>query len=131
MSVCEDQLVFLDWEGRVLIRQVFRGTLRNTWMDRNTALGLLFFCCFFVRNQHYKTLKSSKTWFCMVKFFCSLTREVDKVLCGLEILSKVFDQQSAFMVSKMIQQVRMTHLSVYLWFNFRWMFFFFFYINTD
>ena len=32
-------------------------------------------------------------------------REVDKVLSGLEILSKVFDQQSAFMVSKMIQQV--------------------------
>ncbi|XP_063763285.1 phosphatidylinositol 3,4,5-trisphosphate 5-phosphatase 2A isoform X2 [Eleginops maclovinus] len=31
-------------------------------------------------------------------------REVDKVLSGLEILSKVFDQQSAFMVSKMIQQ---------------------------
>lgn len=35
----------------------------------------------------------------------SLNREVDKVLSGLEILSKVFDQQSAFMVSKMIQQV--------------------------
>uniref|UniRef100_A0A3B3B8K0 phosphatidylinositol-3,4,5-trisphosphate 5-phosphatase n=1 Tax=Oryzias melastigma TaxID=30732 RepID=A0A3B3B8K0_ORYME len=34
-----------------------------------------------------------------------LNGEVDKVLCGLEILSKVFDQQSAFMVSKMIQQV--------------------------
>ncbi|RVE64636.1 hypothetical protein OJAV_G00127770 [Oryzias javanicus] len=33
-----------------------------------------------------------------------LNGEVDKVLCGLEILSKVFDQQSAFMVSKMIQQ---------------------------
>lgn len=31
---------------------------------------------------------------------------MDKVLSGLEILSKVFDQQSAFMVSKMIQQVR-------------------------
>ncbi|RXN02453.1 phosphatidylinositol 3,4,5-trisphosphate 5-phosphatase 2 [Labeo rohita] len=30
--------------------------------------------------------------------------EVDKVLCGLEILSKVFDQQSASMVSRMIQQ---------------------------
>lgn len=30
---------------------------------------------------------------------------MDKVLSGLEILSKVFDQQSAFMVSKMIQQV--------------------------
>nr|XP_023648302.1 phosphatidylinositol 3,4,5-trisphosphate 5-phosphatase 2 isoform X1 [Paramormyrops kingsleyae] len=30
--------------------------------------------------------------------------EVDKVLAGLEILSKVFDQQSAFMVSRMIQQ---------------------------
>lgn len=35
-----------------------------------------------------------------------LFREVDKVLSGLEILSKVFDQQSAFMVSKMIQQVQ-------------------------
>uniref|UniRef100_A0AAQ6A1E3 phosphatidylinositol-3,4,5-trisphosphate 5-phosphatase n=1 Tax=Amphiprion ocellaris TaxID=80972 RepID=A0AAQ6A1E3_AMPOC len=35
-----------------------------------------------------------------------LNGEVDKVLSGLEILSKVFDQQSAFMVSKMIQQVR-------------------------
>uniref|UniRef100_A0A6Q2XWV2 phosphatidylinositol-3,4,5-trisphosphate 5-phosphatase n=1 Tax=Esox lucius TaxID=8010 RepID=A0A6Q2XWV2_ESOLU len=34
-----------------------------------------------------------------------LNGEVDKVLSGLEILSKVFDQQSAFMVSKMIQQV--------------------------
>ncbi|XP_068601758.1 phosphatidylinositol 3,4,5-trisphosphate 5-phosphatase 2A [Brachionichthys hirsutus] len=33
-----------------------------------------------------------------------LNGEVDKVLSGLEILSKVFDQQSAFMVSKMIQQ---------------------------
>uniref|UniRef100_A0A8C5EW91 phosphatidylinositol-3,4,5-trisphosphate 5-phosphatase n=1 Tax=Gouania willdenowi TaxID=441366 RepID=A0A8C5EW91_GOUWI len=33
-----------------------------------------------------------------------LNGEVDKVLTGLEILSKVFDQQSAFMVSKMIQQ---------------------------
>lgn len=31
---------------------------------------------------------------------------MDKVLSGLEILSKVFDQQSAFMVSKMIQQVQ-------------------------
>uniref|UniRef100_A0A8C9U378 phosphatidylinositol-3,4,5-trisphosphate 5-phosphatase n=1 Tax=Scleropages formosus TaxID=113540 RepID=A0A8C9U378_SCLFO len=31
--------------------------------------------------------------------------EVDKVLAGLEILSKVFDQQSALMVSRMIQQV--------------------------
>uniref|UniRef100_A0AAY4EMJ0 phosphatidylinositol-3,4,5-trisphosphate 5-phosphatase n=1 Tax=Denticeps clupeoides TaxID=299321 RepID=A0AAY4EMJ0_9TELE len=31
--------------------------------------------------------------------------EVDKVLAGLEILSKVFDQQSASMVSRMIQQV--------------------------
>ncbi|XP_062873208.1 phosphatidylinositol 3,4,5-trisphosphate 5-phosphatase 2A [Trichomycterus rosablanca] len=30
--------------------------------------------------------------------------EVDKVLSGLEILSKVFDQQSASMVSRMIQQ---------------------------
>uniref|UniRef100_A0A8C2GFP8 phosphatidylinositol-3,4,5-trisphosphate 5-phosphatase n=1 Tax=Cyprinus carpio TaxID=7962 RepID=A0A8C2GFP8_CYPCA len=30
--------------------------------------------------------------------------EVDKVLCSLEILSKVFDQQSASMVSRMIQQ---------------------------
>ncbi|XP_041918880.1 LOW QUALITY PROTEIN: phosphatidylinositol 3,4,5-trisphosphate 5-phosphatase 2A [Alosa sapidissima] len=30
--------------------------------------------------------------------------EVDKVLAGLEILSKVFDQQSASMVSRMIQQ---------------------------
>uniref|UniRef100_A0A8C9SSH5 phosphatidylinositol-3,4,5-trisphosphate 5-phosphatase n=1 Tax=Scleropages formosus TaxID=113540 RepID=A0A8C9SSH5_SCLFO len=30
--------------------------------------------------------------------------EVDKVLAGLEILSKVFDQQSALMVSRMIQQ---------------------------
>uniref|UniRef100_A0A8C7YK38 phosphatidylinositol-3,4,5-trisphosphate 5-phosphatase n=1 Tax=Oryzias sinensis TaxID=183150 RepID=A0A8C7YK38_9TELE len=40
----------------------------------------------------------------IIYFFCSLNREVDKVLCGLEILSKVFDQQSAFMVSKMIQQ---------------------------
>ncbi|KAA0701639.1 Phosphatidylinositol 3,4,5-trisphosphate 5-phosphatase 2A [Triplophysa tibetana] len=30
--------------------------------------------------------------------------EVDKVLCGLEILSKVFDQQSASVVSRMIQQ---------------------------
>lgn len=38
--------------------------------------------------------------------FVSPHREVDKVLSGLEILSKVFDQQSAFMVSKMIQQVR-------------------------
>lgn len=37
----------------------------------------------------------------------SLIREVDKVLSGLEILSKVFDQQSAFMVSKMIQQVQL------------------------
>ncbi|XP_013769757.1 phosphatidylinositol 3,4,5-trisphosphate 5-phosphatase 2A isoform X1 [Pundamilia nyererei] len=35
-----------------------------------------------------------------------LNGEVDKVLSGLEILSKVFDQQSAFMVSKMIQQVQ-------------------------
>uniref|UniRef100_A0A4W5KJG5 phosphatidylinositol-3,4,5-trisphosphate 5-phosphatase n=1 Tax=Hucho hucho TaxID=62062 RepID=A0A4W5KJG5_9TELE len=34
----------------------------------------------------------------------SFSWEVDKVLSGLEILSKVFDQQSAFMVSKMIQQ---------------------------
>lgn len=34
-------------------------------------------------------------------------REVDKVLSGLEILSKVFDQQSAIMVSKMIQQVQL------------------------
>uniref|UniRef100_A0A674B3R1 phosphatidylinositol-3,4,5-trisphosphate 5-phosphatase n=1 Tax=Salmo trutta TaxID=8032 RepID=A0A674B3R1_SALTR len=33
-----------------------------------------------------------------------LNGEVDKVLSGLEILSKVFDQQSAFIVSKMIQQ---------------------------
>ncbi|XP_008423697.1 phosphatidylinositol 3,4,5-trisphosphate 5-phosphatase 2A [Poecilia reticulata] len=33
-----------------------------------------------------------------------LNGEVDKVLSGLEILSKVFDQQSAFMVTKMIQQ---------------------------
>uniref|UniRef100_A0AAQ4QPZ6 phosphatidylinositol-3,4,5-trisphosphate 5-phosphatase n=1 Tax=Gasterosteus aculeatus aculeatus TaxID=481459 RepID=A0AAQ4QPZ6_GASAC len=33
-----------------------------------------------------------------------LNGEVDKVLSGLEILSKVFDQQSSFMVSKMIQQ---------------------------
>ncbi|CAL8351355.1 unnamed protein product [Lota lota] len=33
-----------------------------------------------------------------------LNGEVDKVLSGLEVLSKVFDQQSAFMVSKMIQQ---------------------------
>lgn len=33
-----------------------------------------------------------------------LNGEVDKVLSGLEILSKVFDQQSAYMVSKMIQQ---------------------------
>uniref|UniRef100_A0A7N6B7Z7 phosphatidylinositol-3,4,5-trisphosphate 5-phosphatase n=1 Tax=Anabas testudineus TaxID=64144 RepID=A0A7N6B7Z7_ANATE len=33
-----------------------------------------------------------------------LNGEVDKVLSGLEILSKVFDQQSAFMVSRMIQQ---------------------------
>uniref|UniRef100_A0A8C7YMK7 phosphatidylinositol-3,4,5-trisphosphate 5-phosphatase n=1 Tax=Oryzias sinensis TaxID=183150 RepID=A0A8C7YMK7_9TELE len=50
------------------------------------CFGVVVFCCFFVRNEHYKTLK------------------LDKVLCGLEILSKVFDQQSAFMVSKMIQQ---------------------------
>ncbi|CAB1348207.1 unnamed protein product, partial [Coregonus sp. 'balchen'] len=33
-----------------------------------------------------------------------LNGEVDKVLSGLEILSKVFDQQSSFMVSRMIQQ---------------------------
>ena len=33
-------------------------------------------------------------------------REVDKVLAGLEILSKVFDQQSSPMVSKILQQVR-------------------------
>uniref|UniRef100_A0A8C7FVJ8 phosphatidylinositol-3,4,5-trisphosphate 5-phosphatase n=1 Tax=Oncorhynchus kisutch TaxID=8019 RepID=A0A8C7FVJ8_ONCKI len=33
------------------------------------------------------------------------TDTLDKVLSGLEILSKVFDQQSAFIVSKMIQQV--------------------------
>ena len=39
--------------------------------------------------------------------FWLVTREVDKVLSGLEILSKVFDQQSAFMVSKMIQQVQL------------------------
>uniref|UniRef100_A0A8C4X5P3 phosphatidylinositol-3,4,5-trisphosphate 5-phosphatase n=1 Tax=Erpetoichthys calabaricus TaxID=27687 RepID=A0A8C4X5P3_ERPCA len=32
--------------------------------------------------------------------------EVDKVLAGLEILSKVFDQQSSVMVSRMIQQVQ-------------------------
>lgn len=32
--------------------------------------------------------------------------EVDKVLAGLEILSKVFDQQSSPMVSKILQQVR-------------------------
>ena len=42
----------------------------------------------------------------IVDLFISPNREVDKVLSGLEILSKVFDQQSAFMVSKMIQQVR-------------------------
>lgn len=36
----------------------------------------------------------------------SLPSEVDKVLAGLEILSKVFDQQSSPMVSKILQQVR-------------------------
>uniref|UniRef100_A0A8B9UJC2 phosphatidylinositol-3,4,5-trisphosphate 5-phosphatase n=1 Tax=Anas zonorhyncha TaxID=75864 RepID=A0A8B9UJC2_9AVES len=35
-----------------------------------------------------------------------LHSEVDKVLAGLEILSKVFDQQSSPMVSKILQQVR-------------------------
>lgn len=35
-------------------------------------------------------------------FLCS---EVDKVLSGLEILSKVFDQQSSPMVSRILQQV--------------------------
>lgn len=44
----------------------------------------------------------------------SLNREVDKVLSGLEILSKVFDQQSAFMVSKMIQQVCLFILHLWL-----------------
>lgn len=34
--------------------------------------------------------------------------EVDKVLGGLEILAKVFDQQSPPMVSKILQQVRGT-----------------------
>lgn len=36
----------------------------------------------------------------------ALPSEVDKVLAGLEILSKVFDQQSSPMVSKILQQVR-------------------------
>lgn len=44
-------------------------------------------------------------WWLCGSLFLSSNREVDKVLSGLEILSKVFDQQSAFMVSKMIQQV--------------------------
>ncbi|XP_042748962.1 phosphatidylinositol 3,4,5-trisphosphate 5-phosphatase 2-like, partial [Lagopus leucura] len=35
-----------------------------------------------------------------------LHSEVDKVLAGLEILSKVFDQQSSPMVSKILQQVK-------------------------
>lgn len=39
----------------------------------------------------------------------SLPSEVDKVLAGLEILSKVFDQQSSPMVSKILQQVRGCH----------------------
>lgn len=39
---------------------------------------------------------------------CSPHSEVDKVLGGLEILAKVFDQQSPPMVSKILQQVRGT-----------------------
>lgn len=36
--------------------------------------------------------------------FCVSPSEVDKVLSGLEILSKVFDQQSSPMVTRLLQQ---------------------------
>uniref|UniRef100_A0A4W3GVC2 Uncharacterized protein n=1 Tax=Callorhinchus milii TaxID=7868 RepID=A0A4W3GVC2_CALMI len=41
-----------------------------------------------------------------------LNSEVDKVLAGLEILSKIFDQQSSPLLSRLIQQV---HILGYMW----------------
>ncbi|XP_016370766.1 phosphatidylinositol 3,4,5-trisphosphate 5-phosphatase 2A [Sinocyclocheilus rhinocerous] len=64
--------------------------------DSESVSGAYALCVLFQKHVHtYRILPDEENF---------LAVQVDKVLCGLEILSKVFDQQSASMVSRMIQQ---------------------------